>query len=136
MEGLAKSGKDIKGKGMGEAKAIAQVIGILFMSRTYAHMAHLKTASYAKHKALNEFYDEVLCFADSLAEAAQGMFGKIDIPFINMTDNVSDPIDGITNQLKMLESYGEKCEEEFLKNIFQEIQALYRKTLYLLKELN
>jgi|WetSurMetagenome_2_1015567.scaffolds.fasta_scaffold219992_4 hypothetical protein len=115
---------------------IANIIGVMFMSRTYAHMAHLKTSSFAKHKALNEFYDEVVDKADELAEAAQGMVGKLDIPFINMEGAVLDPITALTGHLSRIEGYASTCKEEYLKNIFQEIQALYRKTLYLMKELD
>jgi len=38
----------------------SQVVSILFNARTNAHIAHLQTRSFAKHKALNEFYDEVV----------------------------------------------------------------------------
>lgn len=50
----------------------------LFQARTAAHMAHLQTRSFAEHKALNEFYDEVVGLADSFAETYQGIFGIIE----------------------------------------------------------
>lgn len=106
------------------------------MSRTYAHMAHLKTGSFAKHKALNEFYDGVVDLADSLAEASQGLFGRLDIPFVNMVDSVTEPIKGIESQGAKIKQLGSTCSEPYLGNILQEIEALYRKTLYLLKELS
>ena len=115
---------------------IANIIGVMFMSRTYSHMAHLKTSSYSKHKALNKFYDNVVDLADDLAEAAQGTVGKLDIPFIGMEGEVLDPITALTGHLSRIEGYASTCKEEYLKNIFQEIQALYRKTLYLMKELD
>lgn len=108
----------------------------MFMSRTYSHMAHLKTKSFAKHKALNEFYDGIVDMADTLAEAAQGKFGRLDIPYVDMKGDVNDPIKGLETHLTMLENLGKKCEEPYLQNIFQEIQAMYYKTLYLLKELD
>ena len=36
--------------------SLGKIIGIMFMSRTYAHMAHLATPSYAAHVALNGFF--------------------------------------------------------------------------------
>lgn len=129
-EGLAK-GASKNGKA-----AIAEIIGVMFMSRTYAHMAHLKTGSFAKHKALNEFYDGVVDLADSLAEASQGLFGRLDIPFVNMVDSVTEPIKGIESQGAKIKQLGSTCSEPYLGNILQEIEALYRKTLYLLKELS
>lgn len=130
MAGLAKRVQS------GEMEAVAQIIGIMFMSRTYAHMAHLKTGSFAKHKALNEFYDSVVDMADALAEAAQGKYGRLDIPFINMTDNVKDPISGIQNQMERVSMACEDCDTPFIDNIVQEIESLYSKTLYLLVELD
>lgn len=115
---------------------IAKTIGILFLSRTMAHMAHLKTTGYATHKALNEFYDDVVGLADDLAEAAQGQYGILDIPFINMSGSVKDPIGMLQGHLKQLESAMSSCDEDYLMNIFQEIQRLYRGTLYKLINLS
>lgn len=120
----------------GEMDAIAQIIGIMFMSRTYSHMAHLKTSSYSQHKALNKFYDSIVDLADDLAEAAQGKYGKLDIPFVNMAGNTKDPISGLKMQWDMISEECEYCTTPFIDNIVQEIEALYSKTLYLLTELS
>ena len=134
MAGLAKM---VTENEMGSCKEdLGTIIGILFMSRTYSHIAHLKTGSYAKHKALNKFYDSVVDMADSLAEASQGLYGKLDIPYLNMIGKIDDPIGGITSQLKAIEKLIGNIDEEYPKNILQEIQALYRKTLYLLVNLD
>ena len=119
-----------------EKASLEEIIGIMFMSRTYAHMAHLKTGSFAAHKALDGFYNDIIDLADTLAEVSQGLYGKMDIPFINMDGSITNPIGGIETHLKRLEKLCMGCKEDYLKNIFQEIQAFYRKTLYLLKELN
>ena len=42
---------------------------------TNAHVEHLRTRSYAAHKSLQEFYEEVVEVADRWAEAAQGAAG-------------------------------------------------------------
>lgn len=134
MAGLAKMTTENE---MGSCKEdLGTIIGILFMSRTYSHIAHLKTGSYAKHKALNEFYDSVVDMADSLAEASQGLYGKLEIPYLNMIGKIDDPIGGITSQLKAIEKLIGNIDEDYLENILQEIQALYRKTLYLLVNLD
>lgn len=116
-------------------ESIAKMIGIMFMSRTHAHMCHLKTGSYAKHVALNKFYDGILGFADSLAEVSQGKYGKLDIPYVDMKGDVGDPTGSLETHLTMLENLGKRLEEAYLDNIFQEIQSLYRSTIYKLKEL-
>ena len=119
-----------------EGNNIAKLIGIMFMSRTYAHMAHLKTPSYAKHKALNGFYDEIVCLADSVAEASQGIFGKLDIPYIELKGDIEDPIDALETHMKMVENLKRTCKYDFIDNILQEVLACYSKTLYLLRELS
>lgn len=131
MEGLSQLGT--KGS---EKESIQEIIGMMFASRTYSHIAHLKTGSFAKHKALNGFYDDIVGLADGLAETSQGLYGKLNIPFVCLEDSVDDPIGGIESQLKKIERLSSSVKEEYLKNIFQEIQALYRSTLYLMKELS
>ena len=115
---------------------IAKAIGIMFLSRTMTHMAHLKTTSYAVHKALDEFYSEIVDKADDLAEAAQGQYGLLDIPFISMSGSVKDPIGMLQNHLKQLDATMSDVDEDYLMNIYQEIQKLYRSTLYKLINLS
>jgi hypothetical protein len=53
----------------------AQFISMLFASRTQAHIFHLQTDSYAAHKALQEYYEEIIEIADGLVESYQGRYG-------------------------------------------------------------
>jgi hypothetical protein len=130
MAGLAE--KNMKNCGPDIAKAI----GIMFMSRTASHISHLKTKSYAEHVALNEFYDAIVDLADSLIEAAQGQYGILDVPFVNLSGNVNDPIGMLQGHLKQLEATMAGCDEDYLMNIFQETQKQYRSTLYKLTNLS
>ena len=115
---------------------IAKAVGIMFLSRTMSHMAHLKTKSYATHIALNEFYDGIIDLADTLIEAAQGQYGILDVPFVNASGNVNDPIGMLQGHLKQLETTISMVDEDYLMNIFQEVQTLYRSTLYKLVNLS
>lgn len=115
---------------------LAKATGIMFMSRTYAHMAHLKTNSFATHKALDEFYNSIVDLADDFIEASQGQYGILDIPFVNISGNVKDPIGGLQGHLKQLETCMSNVDEDYLLNIFQEVQKLYRSTLYKLVNLS
>lgn len=115
---------------------IAKAVGIMFLSRTMSHMAHLKTKSYATHIALNEFYDGIIDLADTLIEAAQGQYGILDVPFVNASGNVNDPIGMLQGHLKQLETTMSMVDEDYLMNIFQEITTLYRSTLYKLVNLS
>ena len=124
-----------KVSGMDKTADIAKFIGVLMMSRTYAHLAHLKTGSYSAHKALDDLYDGLSDLLDSFAEAAQGEFGKLDIPYVNMIGSVDTPSKTVASHLKTLEKLGEGCSKGYLGGIFDEIVALYRSTLYKLNEL-
>lgn len=114
---------------------IAKAIGIMFANRTATHILHLKTKSYAEHKALNEFYDEIVDLADDLAEAAQGQYGILDVPFVQVPVP-KDSITFLSSQLKQLEATMANCDEDYLMSIFQEITKLYRSTLYKITNLS
>jgi hypothetical protein len=121
----------------GEGKAKAEkIIGVLFMSRTAAHLAHLKTPGYSKHMALNEFYSEIVELADSFAEVAQGKWGKLDFPFDRMVGNIDKPADMLEEHMEMIKSIGEGCGVGALNNIIDEIEALYLGTIYKIRELS
>ena len=124
-----------KVSGMDKTADIAKFIGVLMMSRTYAHLAHLKTGSYSAHKALNDLYDGLADLLDSFAEAAQGEFGKLDIPYVNMMGSVDNPSKTVASHLKTLEKLSEGCSKGYLGGIVDEISALYRSTLYKINEL-
>lgn len=128
--GLARSGglKDCSGM-------IAKAIGIMFAGRTATHILHLKTKSFAEHKALNEFYDEIVDLADDLAEAAQGEYGLLDIPFVNLTVG-KDSTAFLKDQLAELDKIMAGVDEDYLMNIYQEVQKLYRSTIYKLVNLS
>lgn len=120
---------------------IGELIGLLFLSRDLAHRAHLKVSgpgSFAAHSALGSFYEEVIDFADKLAEAYQGRKGIIkDIPLVEH--------DGEEDIIKVLEQHLSWIEENrydaipkadsALQNIVDEVVGLYLSTLYKLKNL-
>lgn len=130
MDGLAKSVNMKKGK-----KAIAEIVGILMMSRSAAHLMHLKTDSYSKHMALDDFYTNIVDHMDQFAEAAQGKLGKLDVPFVNLIGDLNDPVGTLEQHMKEVKNLGEGCEIRMLDAIVDNIEACYSKTLYKLKEL-
>ena len=69
----------------------ANFVGILFLGRDVAHSVHLNTRSYAKHKALQKFYDNIIDLADHFAEVYQGkhgLIGPIGLQSAKKTTNV------------------------------------------------
>ena len=117
---------------------IAKIIALLLMSRTMSHKAHLAVtgeASYARHMALNTFYDDIVDLLDELTESAQGKYGILDIPEMDEKGDISDPIGLLETHLKMFQNLAKSVEDRYLQNISDEIEALYYRTLYKLKYL-
>lgn len=116
----------------------ADFVGHLFLARDVAHSVHLNTRSFAKHKALGSFYDDIVDLADDFAEAYQGrhgLMGPISLMSAKKNGNI---IEFLEDSLSEIEANRYKvCEEKdsAIQNIIDEIVALYLSTLYKLKHL-
>jgi len=82
---------------------IEQLISRVFYARNLAHFEHWRTKSYSQHKALGNFYDDVIDAIDKLVEAYQGAFELIG--------NIPAPKDTSRDCLKCLEADAEWIEE-------------------------
>jgi hypothetical protein len=114
----------------------AKFIGNLFLARDVAHSVHLNTRSYAKHKALGKFYDNVIDLADKFAEAYQGRHGLIGPISLHSARKTSNITEFLEDNLKEIEDARYKvCDKSdtALQNIIDEIVGLYLSTLYKLK---
>jgi hypothetical protein len=60
-------------------KDAAEFVGVLLHSATATHFLHLQTASFAGHKALGHYYQNIVDLADKYAEAYQGHHGIIPL---------------------------------------------------------
>lgn len=109
-----------------------------FHARTEAHVAHLQTSSYAEHKALNEFYDEIVDLADDFAEAAQGRHGILTYPVAPIKVGSRDKPASIPTALRTwIDEHRNDCgKERELQNIIDEILHLCDSTVYKLKFLS
>jgi len=111
-------------------------IGQLFLARDVAHSVHLSTRSYAKHVALNNFYDEVIELTDKFAEAYQGRYGLIGPVKRVVTKDPESIIPFLQASMERLTEMRYKvCDKADtpLQNIIDEIIGLYLTTLYKLK---
>jgi DNA-binding ferritin-like protein len=114
----------------------ADFVGILFLARDVTHSVHLNTRSYAKHKALQKFYESIIDHADDFAEAYQGrhnLIGPISLMSAKKTSNI---IEFLESQLAEIEanrySVCEKTDTS-LQQIIDNIVQLYLSTLYKLR---
>lgn len=111
-------------------------VGMLFLARDVAHSVHLNTRSYAKHKALQKFYENIIDRADDFAEAYQGrsgLMGSITLSSAKKTANVVEFLEG---QLKEIEANRYKiCDKEdsTMQQLIDNIIELYLTTLYKLR---
>ena len=115
----------------------ADFVGMMFLARDVAHSAHLNTRSYAKHVALNTFYDEIIELADKFAEAYQGKYGLIG-PISLMSAKKTNNVSSSSSKVKwttLMEMRYKVVDKECtpLQNIIDEIFGLYYSTLYKLK---
>jgi hypothetical protein len=109
---------------------------MLFLARDVTHSAHLNTRSYAKHVALNEFYDGIIDLADKFAEAYQGKYGligPISLMSAKKTSNVLEFLEGQVDDLMEMRYKVVDKECTPLQNIIDEIFGLYYTTIYKLK---
>ena len=114
----------------------ADFVGHLFLARDVSHSVHLNTRSFAKHKALQEFYEGIVGLADDFAEAYQGRHGLIGPITLQTAKKNGNIIEFIQDSLDEVEANRYKvCEEKdtAIQNIIDEIVGLYLKTLYMLK---
>jgi hypothetical protein len=114
----------------------ANFVGTLFLARDVAHSVHLNTRSFAKHSALQTFYDEIVDLADKFAEAYQGrhtLIGPIGLMGAKKTSNI---IEFLEDSMAELEGARyDVCDKSDtpIQNIIDEIIGLYLSTLYKLK---
>lgn len=114
----------------------SEFVGMLFLARDVTHSVHLNTRSYAKHKALGHFYDDIIELADNFAEAYQGRHGLIGGISLQSHDKTANVIDFLQNQLDEIEKVRYDVvpkTDTSLHNIIDGIVELYLSTLYKLR---
>jgi hypothetical protein len=108
-------------------------VGMLMNSRTQTHYFHLQTTSYARHKALEKYYEKIVGLIDSYAEAYMGQYSRIKPVKMNkrfLTDPKKAPM-YFKSLLKRMKAM-KLPKDSYLKNNEDEISTLIHKTLYLL----
>lgn len=119
-----------------------ELIKKVLSSREIAHILHLKATgegSFAKHLALNEYYDGIVDLIDSLVETYQGQFG-----LLNFDDNIKVDNIEFKDTIKYFEelvSYVGKnrnlitSKAGHLNSQLDDIEGLLYRLLYKLKNL-
>jgi DNA-binding ferritin-like protein len=88
---------------LNELDALAKVVSTVMSTQIAAHLLHLKVTgegSYARHIALNEYYDAAPDLADSVAEEVQGHYSKlldIKAPVIEVPETLEEFVSQLDN---------------------------------------
>jgi hypothetical protein len=115
-----------------QSKSVKGLVQKMFEARQVAHTCHLKTKSYAEHKALNGFYEDILELADKFVETYQGQYGILS-GYEIQTQPVSDPTEYLEDCAVLFKMGKDELNDSHLQNIMEEVVALTYQTIYKLK---
>jgi hypothetical protein len=123
-----------------ENAIVGQFISTLMSARTQAHIFHLQTPSFAAHKALNEFYEDIVDAVDGLVESYQGKYGIIE-GYGNVSLQEYQSCDAIIAYFTTLVMFIEKsrsmiAQDSYIQNQVDELVALIYSLLYKLRFLS
>lgn len=115
------------------------LMSLLFLARDLAHREHLKTKSYAQHKALGNFYNGIIENADAIAEAYQGQYGLMkNLEILGYKDSKEIIIE-LQAQVKWIKDNRYKiCEKDDtpIQNLIDAAVETYLSALYKLRFLS
>ena len=120
-----------------ENAIVGQFISTLMSARTQAHVFHLQTPSFAAHKALKKFYEEIVDAIDGLVESYQGKYGIVQ-GYGNVALQEYQSCDGIILYFTTLVNFLEKsrsmiAQDSYIQNQIDELVALIYSLLYKLR---
>lgn len=128
--------KNILNEQKEESNKFNVMISKLFHSRNQVHVFHLQTKSFAEHKALNDYYDDVVDIIDGLVESYQGKYDILtsyeSYKILNYESN-----EQLLKYFKELESNIEENrksnKDSYIQNQIDNAVELINSTIYKLK---
>lgn len=124
-----------------ELNLVATFIATVRNSATIAHFMHLQVdgeGSYAKHKALQAYYDQMPDLIDSVAEQIQGAYDVIIAPYPAALPGMrsDDPLAYMQSMREYVrESRDSLPEDSEIQNELDAVANLINKTCYKLMRL-
>jgi hypothetical protein len=117
-----------------------ELASILLHSQTQTHVFHLRTNSYAAHKALQKYYENIDPLVDGLVEAYQGRHGLIEFDAVDTMDNNAEKDNVIKYFEKLLTIIDKlrkdpKLDESQFQNDIDTVVTLILSTKYKLENL-
>ena len=110
---------------------MSNFVAMLMNSRTQAHYFHLRSVTYAQHKALQKYYEKIVDLLDAYAEVYPKKIKAIKINTRFIQDPAKAPayFRSLLARMKKMKL----PKDPYLKNIQDDIETLIRQTLYLLR---
>lgn len=114
---------------------MVKFVSTLMQSRDQAHIFHLQTNSYAAHKALNSYYEDIVDLIDGLIESYQGKYGIIKGYVAAESYKESADVEEVVKYFSALAKFVERAQKElpkdtYIQNQIDEITQLINSTLY------
>jgi len=115
-----------------------KLISYLFHSQIQVHIFHLQTKSFAEHKALNDYYDEITDLIDGLVESYQGKYeilkNYVSFKLVDYIDD-KETISYFESINQSIEKLRKSNEDSYIQNQIDNAVELINSTLYKLKNL-
>lgn len=118
-------------------KGIESLAFDLLNSVTVVHIAHLGISgvgSYAAHKAMQGYYEDIGDLADALVESYQGLKEKlITLPTtatLPKITSASECVSYLKNIRASIDNFQQACDYSEINNILDEIKGLIDSTCY------
>lgn len=111
---------------------VSELASILLSSRTQAHVFHLQTSKYAKHKALQNYYNSIVPLTNSYIETYQGKTGRTVKNIRNKPIINGDPSKSLAYFVDLSKKINSLNlpKNSNLQNILDEIRQLIESTIY------
>lgn len=114
------------------SKGIQEFVGVLFLSRDYAHKAHLNAKTLAEHKHLQKFYENIVDLTDRFVECWQGRNLKLIGEIPSLPEPTSTSLNVMKRFLEILEQTRDfdPATDTVLNNLIDEIIAEFLRVIY------
>lgn len=114
--------------------SIVEIVSYFNDAKQQAIVWHQQTDSFSEHKALEEFYDEIVGLLDELSESYAGIYGRLspyevdDLMDWTSTDDTIKYYRGCYDWLQVERKSAP--QDSFIQNQLDEITQLLGQTLY------
>ena len=119
------------------ADSMSTLIFELLNSSRDIHFLHLKVTgdgSFAAHKALQSYYEDIVDLGDSLAEQYQGLMGKLlsypKMSGLTPPNSVEDALTYLTKMYDLAAAHQQECPYSEINNGIDEVKTLINFTKY------